>query len=106
MIKITQRSTPIIWQIDNKYSLPSVSGQVYWNGSTKEFEISYNGGYVRIDPNIELRSDPKLSEVIDWAEKKMEEDKKIDELCKQFPALKNAKEKYEIILKLVGNGTD
>jgi hypothetical protein len=36
-----------------------------------------------------------------WAKKKMQEDQRIEELAKQYPAVKDAKEKLDIIVKLV-----
>lgn len=106
MIKITQYSQPIVWQVDNKYLLPAQSGQVRWNGNNKEFEVCDNnsGNWYRINPEVELRSDPQLAEVIDWAKKRMEYDRKLEKLMKEYPAVKDAKEKLDIILKLVEDG--
>ena len=104
MIKITSHTQPIVWQVDNKYLLPATTGQVRWNGSTKEFEVcdnNNNGTWYRINPEVELRNDSQLVEVIDWANRKMVEEKRIEELAKQYPAVKDAKEKLDIIVKLV-----
>ena len=106
MIRITSRTQPIVWQVDNRYLLPAQSGQVRWNGNNKEFEVCDNnsGNWYRINPEIELRNDDQLSEVIDWAKKKMEYDRKLEKLMKEYPAVKDAKEKLDIILKLVEDG--
>jgi len=106
MIKIQQSSYPLVWQIDNSYSLPSTTGQVRWNGQQKCFEVcdngnSYNGGWVRIDNTIQLSSDPQVQSVLEWAKKKMAEDEKIEQLAKEYPAVKDAREKLDIIVKLV-----
>ena len=103
MIKIHSHTQPIVWQIDKQYLLPAQSGQVRWNGHTKEFEVCDNqsGNWYRINPEIELRSDPELSEVLQWAKKRMEFEKKVEKLASQYPAVKDAKEKLEIIIKLV-----
>jgi hypothetical protein len=105
MIKIQSSSYPLVWQIDNSYSLPSTIGQVRWNGATKCFEVcdnsSYNGGWVRIDNTVQLSSDPQIQSVIEWAKKKMIEDENIEKLAKEYPAVKDAKEKLDIIIKLV-----
>ena len=42
-----------------------------------------------------------LSEVLQWAKKRMEFEKKVEKLASQYPAVKDAKEKLEIIIKLV-----
>lgn len=103
MIRITSKTNPVVWQIDNSYLLPATSGQVRWNGYKKEFEVcdNNNGHWYRITPEIELRSDPELAEVLEWAKKRMEYDRKLEKLAKEYPAVKDAKEKLEIILKLV-----
>ena len=107
MIKIQQGSYPLVWQTDNSYSLPSITGQVRWNGATKCFEVcdnnnsSYNGGWIRIDNTVQLTSDSQIQSVIEWAKKKMIEDEKIEKLAKEYPAVKDAKEKLDIIIKLV-----
>lgn len=103
MIRITSHTQPIVWQIDKEYLLPAQSGQVRWNGNRKEFEVCDNqsGTWYRINPEIELRSDSQLVEVLEWAKKKMVEEKKIEELAKQYPAVKDLKEKLDIIIKLV-----
>ena len=89
--------------MDRQYLLPAQSGQVRWNGNTKEFEVCDNqsGNWYRINPEVELGCDSELADVIQWAKKKMEYEKKIDKLVREYPAVKDAKEKLDIILKLV-----
>ena len=103
MIKITSYTQPIVWQVDKQYLLPAQSGQVRWNGNNKEFEVCDNnsGNWYRINPEIELRNDPQLSEVLEWAKKKMLYEQKLEKLAKEYPAVKDAKEKLDIIMKLV-----
>ena len=103
MIKITSYTQPIVWQVDKQYLLPAQSGQVRWNGNNKEFEVCDNnsGHWYRINPEIELRNDPQLGEVLEWAKKKMLYEQKLEKLAKEYPAVKDAKEKLDIIMKLV-----
>jgi hypothetical protein len=103
VIKITSYTQPIVWQVDKQYLLPAQSGQVRWNGNNKEFEVCDNnsGNWYRINPEIELRNDPQLSEVLEWAKKKMLYEQKLEKLAKEYPAVKDAKEKLDIIMKLV-----
>lgn len=93
----------MVWQVDRQYLLPAQSGQVRWNGHTKEFEVCDNnsGNWHRIHPEIELRSDPDIGLIIEWAKKKMLEDERIDKLVKEYPAIKDTKEKLDILIKLV-----
>jgi hypothetical protein len=103
VIKITSQSHPIVWQVDRQYLLPAQSGQVRWNGHTKEFEVCDNqsGNWYRINSEIELRNDPELADVLAWAKKKMHYEHKLEKLMRMYPAVKDAKEKLDIILKLV-----
>ena len=104
MIRIQSSNQPIVWQINTSYRLPSISGHVRWNGNSREFEVADpNGSWHRIDPTVELESPPNIAEVIQWATKKMEFEKKLERLAKEYPAVKDAKEKLEIVMKLVEN---
>ena len=102
MIRIQSSNPPIVWQINTSYRLPSISGHVRWNGNNREFEVADpNGSWHRIDPTVELESTAQLAEVVEWARKKMEFEKKLEKLAKEYPAVKDAKEKLELIMKLV-----
>jgi len=106
VIKIESTTYPLVWQVDREYTLPATSGQVRWNGNNKCFEVCDNnndGKWYKINNIIELRSDPQIGEVLEWAKKKMEYDRKLEKLVSQYPAVKDAKEKLDIILKLVEN---
>lgn len=102
MIRIQSKNVPIVWQINTTYNLPSITGQVRWNGNTREFEVADPiNGWHRIDPTVELESPNGTAEVLEWARKKMEFEKKLEKLASQYPAVKDAKEKLEIVMKLV-----
>ena len=106
MIKIQNNNYPIVWQIDNSYNLPNVTGQVRWNGTTKCFEVSDNnmsGSWYKIDNTIQLTCDTQFESILNWAKKKMAEDERIEKLANEYPAVKDAKERLDIILKLVQN---
>lgn len=104
MIRIEQTSYPLVWQVDREYTLPAQSGQVRWNGYSKCFEVCDNvndGRWYKINNTIELRSDPQIGEVLEWAKKRMEYEKKVEQLASQYTAVKDAKEKLELVMKLV-----
>lgn len=103
MIKIQSPNYPIVWQIDKQYLLPAQSGQVRWNGSIKQFEVCDNnsGNWYKIDNTVELSCDPQYQQVLEWAKKKMAEDERIEKLAEKYIAVKDAKEKLEIVIKLV-----
>jgi hypothetical protein len=45
----------------------------------------------------------ELGTVVEWAKQKMEEEAKLDELTKRFPAFNTAKENYELMKAMVRN---
>lgn len=57
--------------------------------------------WYKIDNTVELQNDPQIAEVIQWAKKKMQFERKIEELASKYPAVKDAKEKLDIVIKLV-----
>lgn len=54
--------------------------------------------------NIDLHTN--MNVVLNWAMKKMDEEEKLKKLAEKYPALKQAKENYEIVKALVQNETD
>lgn len=107
MIKIQSSASPLFWQTDNSYMLPNITGQIRWNGNHKYFEVAdQHNGWLRIDNTIQLNHDPQLNVILEWAKKKMAEDEKIEKLSKEYPAVKDAKEKLDIIIKLVQNESE
>lgn len=106
MIKIQSYNYPIVYQVDRSYSLPGITGQVRWNGNSKCFEVCDNtvsGSWIRIDNTVELSSDGQISDIINWAKKKMAEEENINKLIEKYPSLKAAKEQFDVVLKLVDN---
>lgn len=52
---------------------------------------------------VELELGHHTAEVVKWAQQKMLEEDKLDELAEKYPALKKAKENYDIIRRIVQN---
>jgi hypothetical protein len=65
-------------------------------------EIYNNSSWTVITNNV---ASVELSDVarvaIDWVQKKMAEEKRIDELCEKYPGLRKARDNYETFLALV-----
>lgn len=86
MIKV-QSNTPLIWQHDNSYYLPTVTGAVQWNGVAKCFEVSNGSGWVEVSNTVTLNTDPRWEKVIHWAVKKMLEEEELTRLSAEHPTL-------------------
>jgi hypothetical protein len=87
MIRTTINGYPIIYQNDNTYSMPNYTGTVQWNGIVKKFQVSTGSGWHDIDNNVSYNVDQRILPIIDWAEKKMREEKELEEKAKNNPTL-------------------
>lgn len=77
------------------------AGMVRYNPNIDQLEvndgnawISYNGSYA----TIELT--PEMESLLDWAREKREEERKLEAMMEQYPALRKAKENFDILLNL------
>ena len=96
MIKIHHKTLGLFYQVANNQHLPGATGQVRWNGNTKEFEVcDQNGYWQRIDPSIELDTTLETEETLRWARQKMQDERKLKELADKNPAVKVAYENFK-----------
>lgn len=79
-----------------------VDGDLRLNNS--QLEVFNNGCWTVLgDQSFGINLSPRGQEVLQWAEQKMCEEQRLQELCEKYPALKEAKDKYEMIKALVEN---
>lgn len=103
MIKIKSYDNPFVYQVDNNF-LPTCTGQVRWNGVAKQFEVcDISGAWYYIDNTVEIKNNHDVVRVVEWAKKQMDYEEKLEHLSKQYPAIKDLKEKLDLIVKLVEN---
>ena len=91
------------------------SNQIYLNssppGNPASGEIRYNNHMIEVYDGSTWRQvnqtytnislDPGAHEAIEWARKKMTEERELEELAKQFPMLEDAMRDLEVIKVLV-----
>lgn len=53
--------------------------------------------------DVKVELGPQIEMVLQWAYKKMDEEEKLKQLAEKYPALKQAKENYDIVKALVQN---
>jgi hypothetical protein len=82
---------------------PYSSGAVYWDGGAQKFKvIDSNGGSQDMYlPMIEIGATGLTQSAINWVMRKQHEEMKLDELCKQYPTLADARREFEMLLNLV-----
>ena len=68
------------------------AGMMRYNGNSSCVEI-YDGSYWKVVNNYEeISLTPQTNEILDWAKKKMQEEKEIAQLAKSHPAVSAALE--------------
>lgn len=101
MIKTTFIGSTLMYQSDNYYNLPVVTGTVQWNGALRKLQVSTGSSWVEIDNNITYQMHPKLDAVIEWAELTMQKEKELKAMMDKHPALKDAKERFDLVYALI-----
>ena len=107
MIRIQQYGpTPGWYQTETSYNLPSQTGAVQWNGTTKCFEVSTGpgGGWQRIDSTVQIHNSYDMSIIAQWVTKKMREEEELKNLRSKYPALDEAYNHLDLIKALVTAG--
>lgn len=96
MIKIQNSGYPVVFQMDNSYILPSITGAVQWNGMSKKFEVSNGSNWMAIDNSITLNSDAEYGNIVQWARKKMQEEQELERLAETDPTIKDLYDQLKI----------
>lgn len=96
-------------QVSNAYvSDPYISpgsvgaGMMRWNPNMNCIEVNDGSMWKQIGtaiPTVDLTTE--ANELLEWARKKMQEEKQLDELCKKYPGLGKARDNFETFLRLV-----
>lgn len=77
------------------------SGNIRYNSSMSRMEIYDGTSWHGIpDNSLTISMSPDAEEAIEWAQKKMQEEKRIERLIEEHPAVKDAKEKLDILIAL------
>jgi hypothetical protein len=89
----------------------SGAGMVRWNANMNTFEINDGSMWKTINMDYTtVQMSPIAESAIDWAIKKMNEERDLDELCKRFPGLEKARNNFEMFRSLaesaLKNGED
>lgn len=91
---------PAIYQ--HKEILPSVTGQVRWNGNSQEFEVCDTyGGWNRISSQLTVSTSNELETMMSWVKGKMQEEKELKDLLQKYPSLENAHTQFLTVYNLV-----
>lgn len=107
MIRDILSSYPIqIQTVNNNYPSysPTIHRPVFWNTTTNQLEIM---GDDRFEPapsvSLTVTISQPAQEAIEWAQRKMQEEQEIEQLCQTTPALADLRDKFRATLCLVRN---
>lgn len=107
MIKIQSYGpVPTWYQVDTSYNQPNVTGAVQWNGLLKCFQVSNGDSWMGIDNTVQVQHNADLQKIIAWANIKMYEEEKMQNLRSKYPALDEAYNHLELIKALVTSGSE
>jgi hypothetical protein len=94
--------------IDNRYSLPSISGAIQWNGNNRCFEVSTGSGWQKIEMDVSLNTTSEVTLILTWAKKKIHEETELSELAESnatikdlLNTIKDAQQKIKIVQTLI-----
>ena len=100
MISITTNNG-FMYQMNNDYNRPQVTGAVQWNGNTKRFEVSCGTGWIPIDNTVQISYAHDVFSLLEWVKEKKAQEEKLLKYADQYPSIKDAKEKLDILMTLV-----
>jgi hypothetical protein len=79
-------------------------GDVRYNGATQKTECWNNGAWIPLSSgHVTVELTPDVTEVIDWAKKKMVQDRMIEELAKNNPSVASAVNQLDTLVSLLKN---
>ncbi len=80
------------------------AGMLRWNPNMNCIEVNDGAIWKQIyvsQPIVELA--PEAKEVVEWAKWKRQEEEKIKRLAKEYPAVRDLKEKLDILVTLISS---
>jgi hypothetical protein len=77
------------------------AGMVRWNSNMNTFEVNDGSMWKSLTMDFTtVQMSPVAESAIDWALKKMNEERDLEELCKRFPGLEKARNNFEMFRRL------
>ena len=79
------------------------AGAVRYNSNNQGIEVYDGMTWLPLGSTVSVELEEAADEALKWAMRKCAEEKQIEELTLQYPALAEAKQVYETVLNLVKN---
>ena len=95
---VVQTDLPSRPFVDNS---DSFGGLLRWNSQLNQQEVYDGSDWVPFDhETATINLDRETESLLEWAREKREEEQKLCEMMEQYPALKKAKENFDVVLNL------
>jgi hypothetical protein len=78
------------------------AGMVRWNSNMRQLEVNDGNTWLTLSTNyatVEMTSEAES--LLDWARKKRDEEVKLEAMMEKYPALKKAKDNFDMMLNIV-----
>lgn len=84
------------------FGVPPDSGALFWDNETKLMKTFNGGSGVASSSYLgsSVALNQETADAIEWVKRKMEEEKKLDDLCEQHPGLKECRNAFEVMKRL------
>lgn len=80
----------------------SHAGQVHYNTDSQSLQVYDGQNWIDIAKDyVTIQVDDDVRTVLDWAQRKMREERELEQLAKQYPVLEDAMRDLEVIKTLV-----
>jgi len=92
--------------VTGSFSTPYISpgsqsaGMIRYNTSSQNTEVYDGNSWLTMSSNPSISLSNDTMEVLDWARKKMQEEKQLEDLMNQHPGLRDLHEKFELMRAL------
>ena len=90
--------------VTNPYISPGSAGagMLRWNPNMNTMEVNDGVSWKTLDTNYaSVGLTPEAESLLDWAKKKQAEEQSMAEMMERYPALKKARDNYELIWNIV-----
>lgn len=88
----------------NPYISPGAAGagMMRWNPNMQCIEVNDGSVWLAVNQShVGVDLSPETQRLLKWAEKKMAEEQRLEAMMEQYPALKKAKENFDLMLNIV-----
>lgn len=82
---------------------PYSSGAVYWDGGSQKFRVVNSAGGTEdfYGATVSIEAGSQFRDIQSWVLKKQAEERELEQLCKEYPMLAEARKEFEMIKQLV-----